>query len=137
MSCNEPRSAAVTIVAYSRMVHFALAAAAQLERDGIDAEVIDPRTLCPLDEKTIADSVRKTGRLVVVQECYPRASVGEDIIRRVMEFKFANGRNGFSYLDGIPTLLAAAHTPVPRSTPLEDACVPGVHDIVEACRRLA
>src|SRR5688572_32709941 len=55
----------VTIVAYSRMVHFALAAAAQLERDGIDAEVIDPRTLCPLDEKTLADSVRQTGRLIV------------------------------------------------------------------------
>ncbi|MFN3650599.1 MAG: pyruvate dehydrogenase complex E1 component subunit beta [Armatimonadota bacterium] len=127
----------VTIVAYSRMVHFALAAAAALERDGISAEVIDPRTLNPLDLPTIAESVRKTGRLVMVQECYPRASVGEDIIRRVMEYRFDNGRTGFSYLDGPPTLLAAADTPVPMSAPLEEAAVPTVAGIVEACRRLA
>lgn len=127
----------VTLVAYSRMVHFALAAAALLERDGISAEVVDPRSLCPLDEKAIADSVRKTGRLVVVQECYPRCSVGEDIIRRVMEYRFENGRTGFSYLDGPPALLAAAHTPIPMSTPLEEAAVPTVAGIVEACRRLA
>ena len=126
----------VTIVAYSRMVHFALAAAELLARDGIEAEVIDPRSLCPLDLPAIADSVRKTGRLVMVQECYPRASVGEDIIRRVMEYRFENGRTGFSYLDGPPMLLAAAHTPVPMSTPLEEACVPTVAGIVEACRRL-
>ena len=126
----------VTIVAYSRMVHFALLAAALLEAQGIDAEVIDPRTLNPLDMETIAGSVRKTGRLVMVQECYPRASVGEDIIRRVMEHRFENGRTGFSYLDGPPTLLAAADTPVPMSPPLEDACVPTVSGIVEAAREL-
>jgi 2-oxoisovalerate dehydrogenase E1 component len=126
----------VTIVAYSRMVHFALAAAAQLEGEGIDAEVVDPRTLNPLDIRTIAESVRKTGRLVMVQECYPRASVGEDIIRRVMEHRFENGRIGFSYLDGPPMLLAAADTPVPMSAPLEDAAVPSVAAIVEACRKL-
>jgi pyruvate/2-oxoglutarate/acetoin dehydrogenase E1 component/TPP-dependent pyruvate/acetoin dehydrogenase alpha subunit len=126
----------VTVVAYSRMVHFALAAAAALEKDGIDVEVIDPRTLNPLDIKTIADSVRKTGRLVMVQECYPRASVGESIIRSVMEYRFENGRTGFSYLDGPPTLLAAADTPVPMSQPLEEACVPTVPGIVEAVRRL-
>lgn len=126
----------ITLVAYSRMVHFALAAAAALEQDGIDAEVVDPRTLNPLDIKTIAESVRKTGRLVMIQECYPRASVGEDIIRRVMEYRFENGRTGFSYLDGPPTLLAAADTPVPMSAPLEEVCVPTVAGIVEACRRL-
>lgn len=126
----------VTMVAYSRMVHFALAAAAELEKDGIDAEVIDPRTLNPLDIKTIAESVRKTGRLVMIQECYPRASVGESIIRSVMEYRFENGRTGFSYLDGPPTLLAAADTPVPMSPPLEDVCVPTVAGIVAACRSL-
>jgi 2-oxoisovalerate dehydrogenase E1 component len=126
----------VTLVAYSRMVHFALAAAAILEKEGIDVEVVDPRSLCPLDLPTIAGSVRKTGRLVMVQECYPRASVGESIIRQVMEHRFENGRIGFSYLDGPPTLLAAAHTPVPMSTPLEEAAVPSVMDIVEAVRRL-
>jgi len=127
----------VTVVAYSRMVHFALAAAALLEKEGIDVEVVDPRTLNPLDLPTIAGSVRKTGRLVVVQECYPRASVGEDIIRRVMEHRFENGRTGFSYLDGPPLLLAAADTPIPMSTPLEEAAVPTVPGIAEACRRLA
>lgn len=126
----------LTIVAYSRMVHFALAAAALLEKDGIDAEVIDPRTLNPLDIKTIAESVRKTGRLVMVQECFPRASVGESIIRSVMEYRFENGRTGFSYLDGPPTLLAAADTPIPMSAPLEDAAVHSVLGIAEACRRL-
>jgi pyruvate/2-oxoglutarate/acetoin dehydrogenase E1 component/TPP-dependent pyruvate/acetoin dehydrogenase alpha subunit len=126
----------VTIVAYSRMVHFALAAAALLERDGIQAEVIDPRSLCPLDLDTIAGSVRKTGRLVMVQECYPRASMGESIIRQVMEYRFDTGRIGFTYLDGPPVLLAAAHTPVPMSTPLEEAAVPTVMGIVDACRRL-
>ncbi len=126
----------VTIVAWSRMVHFALAAAALLERDGIDAEVIDPRTLNPLDLPTLADSVRKTGRLVVAQECYPRASVGESLIRQVMEYRFDNGRSGFSYLDGMPTLLAAADTPVPMSTPLEEAAVPTVEGIAAAVRGL-
>jgi len=126
----------VTIVAYSRMVHFALQAAALLERDGIDAEVIDPRPLNPLDLPLIAESVRNTGRLVVVQECYPRASVGEDIIRRVMEYRFENGRSGFSYLDGPPLLLAASDTPIPMSARLEEAAVPSVGGIVEACRRL-
>lgn len=126
----------VTIVAYSRMVHFALAAAASLAKDGIDVEVVDPRTLNPLDIKTIAESVRKTGRLVMVQECYPRASVGESIIRSVMEYRFENGRTGFSYLDGPPTLLAAADTPVPMSAPLEAVCVPTVAGIIEAVRRL-
>src|SRR5262249_31315251 len=65
----------VTIVAISRMVQVALAAADVLQRDGIDAEVIDPRTLSPLDEDTILESIRKTGRLVVVDEDNPRCSM--------------------------------------------------------------
>ena len=127
----------VTLVSYSRMVHFALAAAAQLERDGIDAEVIDLRTLNPLDLETVADSVRKTGRLIMVQECFPRASVGESVIRRFMEHEFDNGRTGFTYLDAPPALLAGKHLPIPMSAPLEDIVVPRVVDIVEAARKLA
>jgi 2-oxoisovalerate dehydrogenase E1 component len=126
----------VTIVAYSRMLHFALAAADDLETEGILAEVIDPRTLNPLDVATIAESVRKTGRLIVVSECYSRVSVGEHIIRRVMEHRFENGRTGFTYLDGPPILLAGKDTPIPMSAPLEDAVVPTVPDIIEAARRL-
>jgi pyruvate/2-oxoglutarate/acetoin dehydrogenase E1 component/TPP-dependent pyruvate/acetoin dehydrogenase alpha subunit len=126
----------VTIVAYSRMLHFALAAAAQLAEEGISAEVIDPRTLNPLDVETIANSVRKTGRLITVTECYSRVSVGEHIARRVIEHRFENGRTGFTYLDAPPVLLAGKDTPIPMSAPLEDAVVPTVADIVEAARRL-
>jgi 2-oxoisovalerate dehydrogenase E1 component len=125
-----------TIVAYSRMLHFALEAVLELEADGIHAEVIDPRTLNPLDLDTIAASVRKTGRLVMVGECYARASFGEDVIRRVMEYRFENGRTGFSYLDGPPLLLGGKHTPIPMSAPLEDAVVPTRDDIVAAVRSL-
>jgi pyruvate/2-oxoglutarate/acetoin dehydrogenase E1 component len=126
-----------TIVAYSRMLHFALEAALELEKDGIHAEVIDPRTLNPLDIDTIAASVRKTGRLITVSEGYPRASFGEDVIRRVMEHRFENGRTGFTYLDGPPIMLAGKPTPIPMSAPLEDAVVPTRDDIVEAVRKLA
>src|SRR5207244_10199235 len=70
----------VTIVAYSRMVHFALAAADLLAGEGISAEVIDPRTLNPLDVPAMAESVRKTGRLIVVSECYAHARAGEDVM---------------------------------------------------------
>ncbi len=126
----------VTIVAYSRMVQYALAAAARLAEEGISAEVIDPRTLNPLDMPTIAASVRKTGRLMVVSECYARVSVGEHIIRRVIEHRFENGRTGFTYLDGPPILLAGKDTPIPMSAPLEAAVVPTVDEIVEAARSL-
>jgi acetoin:2,6-dichlorophenolindophenol oxidoreductase subunit beta len=126
-----------TIVTYSRMVHFALEAALELEKDGIHVEVIDPRTLNPLDVDTIAASLRKTGRLVVVSECYGRASFGEDVIRRVLEYRFENGRTGFTYLDGPPILLAGKHTPIPMSAPLEDAVVPTRNDIIEAVRSLS
>lgn len=125
-----------TLVAYSRMLHFAMEAALELEAEGISAEVIDPRTLNPLDVPTIAESVRKTGRLITVSECYARVSVGEDILRRVSDFRFPNGRTGFSYLDGPPILLAAKNTPVPMSAPLEDASVPTRDDIVDAARKL-
>lgn len=126
----------VTIVAYSRMLHFAMAAAAALADEGISAEVIDPRTLNPLDVPLIAESVRKTGRLIVVTECYGRVSVGEHISRRVMEHRFDNGRTGFTYLDAPPVLLAGKDTPIPMSAPLEDAVVPTVADIVEAAKRI-
>jgi pyruvate/2-oxoglutarate/acetoin dehydrogenase E1 component len=125
-----------TVLAYSRMVHFALEAALELEKEGIQAEVIDPRTLNPLDLDTIAASLRKTGRLVVVGECYARASFGEDVIRRVLEYRFENGRTGFTYLDGPPLLLGGKHTPIPMSAPLEDAVVPTRDDIIEAVRSL-
>src|SRR5262249_62253369 len=114
----------------------ALEAALELEQDATHAEVIAPRTLTPLDLDTIAASVRKTGRLVMVGECYARASFGEDLIRRVMEYRFENGRTGFSYLDGPPILLGGKHTPIPMSAPLADAVVPPRDDIIAAVRSL-
>jgi pyruvate/2-oxoglutarate/acetoin dehydrogenase E1 component len=136
-----------TIVAYCRMLHFAMAAAEQLAKGGINVEVIDPRTLNPLDIDCIAKSVRKTGRLITVSEGYPRCGVGAEITRQLMNYRFtsppsseegARGRSfgptGFDYLDAQPILLSGKDCPIPMSEPLEDACVPTVADIVEAVR---
>ena len=125
-----------TIVAYSRMLHFALDAAMELEKEGINVEVVDPRTLNPLDVETIANSVRKTGRLITVSEGYPRCGVGETIIRQVMEYRFTDGTQGWDYLDAPPIALSGKDVPIPMSEPLEDACVPTRADIIEAVKSL-
>jgi pyruvate dehydrogenase E1 component beta subunit len=117
----------VTIVAISRMVQVALEAAEQLAREGISAEVVDPRTLSPLDEDTILESIRKTGRLVVVDEDNPRCSVATDIAclaaTRVLD-----------YLNAPVRLVTAPHTPVPFSPALEDFYVPTPERVVDAAR---
>ena len=123
-----------TVVAYCRMLHFAMDAAEKLASEGIDVEVIDPRTLNPLDVDTIANSVRRTGRLVVVSEGYPRCGVAGEISRAVMEHKFEDGTSGFDYLDAQPVLLSGKDCPVPMSEPLEAAVVPTVEDIVEGIK---
>jgi len=125
-----------TVVAYCRMLHFALDAALKLEADGIDVEVIDPRTLNPLDIETIAKSVRKTGRLITVSEGYPRCGVAGEIVRQVMEYRFEDGSTGFDYLDSQPVMLSGKDCPIPMSEPLEDACVPTVGDIVDAVKKV-
>lgn len=125
-----------TVVAYSRMLHFAMDAAAQLAEEGIDVEVIDPRTLNPLDAETIAKSVRRTGKLVTVSEGYPRCGVSGEIMRQVMEYDFGDGTTGFDYLDAQPVLLSGKDCPIPMSIPLEDACVPTVDDIVDGIKKL-
>jgi 2-oxoisovalerate dehydrogenase E1 component len=127
---------AATIVAYCRMLHFALDAADKLAAEGIEVEVIDPRTLNPLDTKCIADSVRRTGRLITVSEGYPRCGVGAEIVRQVMEYKFEDGNTGFDYLDAQPIMLSGKDCPIPMSEPLEDAVVPTVADIVEAVKAI-
>ena len=117
----------VTIVAISRMVQVALEAAEALERDGISAEVVDPRTLSPLDEDTLLESIRKTGRLVVVDEDNPRCSVATDIA------SLAASR-ALEYLNAPVRLVTAPHTPVPFSPALEDFYVPTPERVVEAVR---
>ncbi|MFQ5611294.1 MAG: alpha-ketoacid dehydrogenase subunit beta [Anaerolineae bacterium] len=119
----------VTIVAISRMVHVALEAADQMAGDGagIGAEVIDLRTLAPLDEETILSSIRKTGRLVVVDEDNPRCSVATDVATLA-------ATQALEYLNGPVRLVTAPHTPVPFSPVLEDFYVPTPQRVVEAAR---
>ena len=117
----------VTIVAISRMVLHALEAAEQLARDGISAEVVDLRTLAPLDEATVLGSIRKTGRLVVVDEDNPRCSVACDIATLA-------ATQALEYLNAPVKLVTAPHTPVPFSPALEDIYVPSPARIVQASR---
>jgi acetoin:2,6-dichlorophenolindophenol oxidoreductase subunit beta len=117
----------VTVVAVGRMVHFAAQAAEQLEGEGIDVEIVDPRTTSPLDVDTILESVESTGRLVVVDEANPRCGLAADIVARVAQ-------DAFSDLKAPPRMVTAPHSPVPFSPVLEDAYVPGVDDIARAIR---
>jgi pyruvate dehydrogenase E1 component beta subunit len=120
----------VTVVAISRMVNQALAAAETLAADGIEIEVIDPRTLSPLDDATILASVARTHRLVVVDEDNPRCSVAADIAALVAD-------KGFDTLDAPIKLVTAPHTPVPFSPPLEREYVPSPERIATAVREIA
>lgn len=125
-----------TIVSYCRMVMRSLDAAKILaDKHGIDAEVIDVRTLKPLDIKTIADSVRRTGRLITVSEGFCWCGAGREIAGQYMEYDFGDGSRGFDYLDARPISLAARDVPPPMSEPLEEASIPSVEQIVEAVKQ--
>ncbi|WP_372089975.1 alpha-ketoacid dehydrogenase subunit beta [Tistrella mobilis] len=117
----------VTIVTYGLMVHRALEAAALLAKDGIEAEIIDLRTLSPLDMDTVLESVEATGRLVVVDEAHPRCSIATDIAARVTQ-------DAFKALKAAPRMVTAPHTPVPFSPTLEDLFLPSGQAIAEAAR---
>ena len=119
----------VTIVALSRMVHQALAAADILAADGIEAEIIDPRTISPLDTDTILESVARTHHLVVVDEDNPRCSMATDIAAMVAD-------RGFDTLDAPIKLVTAPHTPVPFSPPLEQFYVPSPERIADTVREI-
>jgi len=119
----------VTVVATSLMVHYCLAAAEALAREGIDVEVVDPRTLVPLDEKTILDSVSRTGRLVVVDECPLRAGIASEIAATVAE-------RGFRYLKAPIVRVTRPDVPVPYSLPLENFVTPDPEKIASAVRRV-
>lgn len=119
----------VTIVALGRMVHMATQAAAALAKDGIEAEVIDPRTVSPLDEATILKSVEKTGKLVVVDESHPRASMAADISSIVAQ-------GAFKSLSAPIKLVTAPHTPVPFSGALEDFFIPNAAKVEAAVRSI-
>jgi len=117
----------VTIVALARMVHYAAEAAEALAKEGIDCELIDPRTTSPLDTDTILDSVARTGRLVVVDEGTPRCGVAADIAALVAEQAFAALRAPIRRV-------TAPHTPVPFAPSLEKLYIPSVGSIGQAVR---
>lgn len=115
----------LTIVGLGKQVYTALKAADQLAKKGFETEVIDPRTLSPLDEDTIINSVKKTGRLIIVDEAYPRCSAATDIAAIV-------GDKAFDYLDAPIKRVTAPHAPVPFSPPLEKLYMPTPQKIIDA-----
>ena len=119
----------ITIVATSSMVQVALGAAKLLEEYDINAEVIDPRTLWPLDEKTLIDSARKTSRVIVVDEGYGRYGAAAEIASVIAEGAFFD-------LEAPVKRMGAMHVPIPFSPPLEDATVPTEKSVFETARGL-
>jgi len=118
----------VTVIASSWARRKALKAAELLDGE-ISIEVIDPRTIYPLDMETILASIKKTGHVVVVHESPARCGIGAETVRRIVE-------EGFDYLDAPPIVHAGADLPIPFSPPLENACLPQPETIADACRKL-
>lgn len=117
----------VTIVAYSRMTILALEAAEELEKEGISCEVVDLRTLAPLDTATFIESVKKTSRAVVVSECWSTCGVGADIANRIHE-------NCFYSLAAPVRRVSGLDVPMPYSRKIEKLCIPQMVDIVNAVK---
>jgi pyruvate dehydrogenase E1 component beta subunit len=117
-----------TIVAVSRSVHWALEAAEELAKDGIHCEVVDPRTVKPLDIDLIVKSVQKTGRLVVVEECYQTGGLGAEIGVQVVQRCFED-------LDAPPERVTTTENPMPYAANLEHETLPKPHRIIAAVRR--
>ena len=120
----------VTLISYSLMLNKTLSVAEQLADQGISAEVVDLRTLNPLDHETIAQSVQKTHKAVVVQEAVEIAGVASQVVKSLMD-------SSFDYLDAPIKTVAAANTVIPFSPPLEDAMLPSEEKIVAAVKEIA
>ena len=114
----------ITLVTYSYMTLKCLEAAALMEEEGISVEVVDLRTLTPLDKETVLDSVRKTGRVIIVHEACKRGGVGGDLAAMIME-------EAYDDLDGPVMRIAGKNTPIPYNIGIEKASVPSVEEIVE------
>jgi pyruvate/2-oxoglutarate/acetoin dehydrogenase E1 component len=119
----------VTLVAYSKMTLVALEAADRLAKDGIEAEVIDLRTLKPLDSETLLASVEKTGRVVIVEEGWKFSGLGAQIAETIYS-------EGFDYLDGPIVRVAGEEVPMPYARPLEDLAIPDMDRVVSAVKGL-
>jgi acetoin:2,6-dichlorophenolindophenol oxidoreductase subunit beta len=119
----------LTIVAISSMIGPALAATEELAAEGISAEVIDPRSIAPLDMTTVANSVKKTSRMIVVHEAVEQGGIGAEIVARVQQ-------EAFYYLDRPILRVAAPYAPVPASPPLEKSFSPDREQIIQAARKI-
>jgi len=120
----------VSLVGVGKTVLTSLEAASLLEAEGISAEVLDLRSLAPLDEDAILATLEKTGRLVVVDEATPRCGIASDVAALCVD-------RGFDFLDGPVKKVTAPHTPVPFSPVLEDLFVPSAERVVAAVRELS
>jgi pyruvate/2-oxoglutarate/acetoin dehydrogenase E1 component len=118
----------VSVVATGRLVHEALAAAEEAEEDGVSVEVLDPRTLLPLDEETIVESVKKTNRCVIAHEAVTRMGFGAEVAAVVQE-------KAFDWLDAPIERVGAKFAPIPFAPVMEEFVVPHAKDVLEAIRK--
>jgi pyruvate/2-oxoglutarate/acetoin dehydrogenase E1 component len=120
----------LSIITYGAMVYKALEAADELAKDGIEVEVLDLRTILPLDEEAILATAKKTSKVIVMHEATMTGGPGGEVVARIAQ-------KAFEYLDGPIVRIAPPDTPVPYSPPLEEAFLPQVKDIVASARKLA
>ena len=118
----------ITLVGYGAMTHVALEAAEALARDGVKAEVVDLRTLRPWDKEAVTDSVSKTHRAVVIEECPPACGIAAEVATNIYEL-------AFDALDAPVERVSGADVPLPYAKDLEQACIPHAPDVVRAARR--
>ena len=119
----------ITIIGWSKMVTIAMGAAEQLAAEGIEVEVVDPRTIRPLDEELLVESVKKTGRCLILEEGWPFNGVGAEIAYRV-------GRRCFDDLDAPVERITGADMPMPYNHHLEQQCIPDPARAVAAAKKL-
>lgn len=119
----------VTLIAWSKMIHVALEAANLLAQEGIEAEVIDPRTLRPLDEQLLLTSIEKTNRCVIVEEGWPYAGVGAEISHRIYQ-------NAFDHLDAPILRVTSEDVPMPYAKNLEQAVMPSAPKVAAAAKKV-
>jgi 2-oxoisovalerate dehydrogenase E1 component beta subunit len=120
----------LSIVTYGAMTHTALEAAAELEKEGVSVEVLDLRSILPIDEDAILETARKTSKVIVLHEATLTGGPGGEVVARIAE-------KAFEHLDGPIVRIAPPDTPVPYSPPLEEAFLPNVADVVAKARELA
>jgi pyruvate dehydrogenase E1 component beta subunit len=121
---------AVTLISFGRPVHFCVEAADRLSEEGVDCDVLDMRTIRPLDIGAIVDSVKRTNRVIVVDQSWPFAGISSEVITQIIE-------HAFDWLDAPPVRVNTVDVPTPYAKNLEQAYLPNPDRIVEAVKKLA